>query len=390
MRAAIFIGPSLPRAAPWPAVVERLPPAALGDVYRLAARAEPPAIIGIVDGYFERRPPVRHAEILWALSQGIRVIGAASIGALRAAELAAHGMDGVGAIFEGYRDGMLFGEPLEADDEVAVSHGPAELGHPPLTLALVDLRASLAAAAAAGLVSTPERRAVVDRVRAQHFKDRSHASALSALPASRQAALQAWLQRSGPPLKQQDAALLIERVARLLGDPGAPGPAPRFRVTDSWLDFVEWAGGSSGETGAELLIALALDPALRSQVLRQALLRLLAEREAARRARSGDSVEALLHLFSPSLIRRLDHALADIGLRGSVDQGIRRRRKGREALDSGATPASAGELLRGHFQRLGTAIPADLEGYARSLGLGRAEQLLRALAEEAAAARLPG
>jgi hypothetical protein len=64
------------------------------------------------------------------------VFGAAGIGALRAAELDAVGMRGIGKIFEGYRDGIL-----RDDDEVAVLHGPEELGYPPLTEALVNIRA---------------------------------------------------------------------------------------------------------------------------------------------------------------------------------------------------------------------------------------------------------
>jgi hypothetical protein len=70
-----------------------------------------------VDGYFERVPAVWHKEVLWAISQGIRVYGSASMGALRAAELSAFGMIGIGKIFEWYRDGVI-----ERDDEVAVAH----------------------------------------------------------------------------------------------------------------------------------------------------------------------------------------------------------------------------------------------------------------------------
>jgi hypothetical protein len=51
-----------------------------------------PAIIGLIDGYFEVTPTVWHKEILWAMAQGIHVHGSASIGALRAAELCSFGM----------------------------------------------------------------------------------------------------------------------------------------------------------------------------------------------------------------------------------------------------------------------------------------------------------
>src|SRR6476469_7469441 len=82
-----------------------LPPADEGDVYRVAlhrARA-----IGIIDGYFQSVPTVRHKEILWAMSRGIHVFGSASMGALRAAELGTLGMVGVGIIFKQYRDEVL-------------------------------------------------------------------------------------------------------------------------------------------------------------------------------------------------------------------------------------------------------------------------------------------
>ena len=71
------------------------------------------------------------------------------MGALRAAELAPFGMIGVGAIFEAFRDGVL-----EADDEVAVRHAPADARLPPTSEALVDIRATLGAAGAAGVVGT--------------------------------------------------------------------------------------------------------------------------------------------------------------------------------------------------------------------------------------------
>ena len=73
------------------------------------------------------------------MAQGIHVYGAASIGALRAAELDVFGMRGIGRIYEDFRDGVL-----EDDDEVAVLHGPEELGYPPVTEAMVNIRATFA------------------------------------------------------------------------------------------------------------------------------------------------------------------------------------------------------------------------------------------------------
>ena len=120
---------------------EYMPPAGHGDVLRAALRR--PRVIAIVDGVFERTPAVwQHKEILFALSEGIHVYGAASMGALRAAELDRFGMRGVGDVYRAYAEGML-----EDDDEVAVAHTDAEHGFRALSDSMVDVRATLEKAA---------------------------------------------------------------------------------------------------------------------------------------------------------------------------------------------------------------------------------------------------
>ena len=137
MTVVLFTGPTLsPREACQSVDAVCLPPASQGDVYRAALLR--PFAIGIIDGYFERVPAVWHKEILWAMSEGIHVFGSASMGALRAAELAPFGMIGVGAVFEAYRDGAL-----EDDDEVAVAHAAAEHDYRAGSEAMVNIRATL-------------------------------------------------------------------------------------------------------------------------------------------------------------------------------------------------------------------------------------------------------
>lgn len=150
----IFTGPSLPpKLARWhwnePTY---LPPVAQGDVYRISRRK--PWGIGIIDGYFERLPAVWHKEILWALSRGIRVYGSASMGALRAAELAPFGMIGVGSIFESYANGTI-----EDDDEVTLVHAPRKQNYRPASEAMVNIRCTLQKAAKEGILpgTTAER-----------------------------------------------------------------------------------------------------------------------------------------------------------------------------------------------------------------------------------------
>jgi hypothetical protein len=121
MKAVVFAGPTISRAD---AVAELdctyLAPARQGDVFR-AVRDFRPLAIGLIDGVFLDLPAVWHRELLWALAQGVHVFGAASMGALRAAELRPFGMRGVGRIYSAYETGLWpgFDEPFEDDDEVA-------------------------------------------------------------------------------------------------------------------------------------------------------------------------------------------------------------------------------------------------------------------------------
>lgn len=137
----VFAGPTLPRepGPDWRALLDACdvrPPARRGDL--LAALACHPRTIVLLDGYYFTVPSVTHKELLYALDAGVRVIGAASLGALRAAELEPFGMVGVGTVFDGYKTGALDG-----DDEVALLHASAEHGYRPITVALVEVRHAL-------------------------------------------------------------------------------------------------------------------------------------------------------------------------------------------------------------------------------------------------------
>jgi len=126
-----FLGPSLPaREAKG---FHLLPPARQGDVWRAIALR--PRAIALIDGVFESQPSIWHQEILDALDAGIPVVGGASMGALRAAELHTLGMAGAGRIFRWYRDGTVID-----DSEVALLHGGAEHGFRPLTVPQVNVR----------------------------------------------------------------------------------------------------------------------------------------------------------------------------------------------------------------------------------------------------------
>jgi hypothetical protein len=211
MTVVIFTGPTL-SADEGRGVLdaEYLPPAGQGDVYRAALRR--PQVIGIIDGYFEQVPSVWHKEILWSMSRGIHVFGGASMGALRAAELVAFGMEGVGSIFEAYRDGRL-----EDDDEVAVVHGPAEFGFRAGSDAMVDIRVTIARAVEAGVLSASIGAEIERAAKDTFYAERNyHAigrrAAESGLPRAEINRFLEWLPEHRFSQKRADALAMLEAI----------------------------------------------------------------------------------------------------------------------------------------------------------------------------------
>ncbi len=212
MKGVIFSGPSLPRdlVKEVPGVEWR-PPVRQGDVHNVALSR--PAVIGIVDGFFETTPTVWHKEILWAMSQGIHVYGASSIGALRAVELETFGMKGLGRVFEMFRSGEL-----ADDDEVAILHGPAELDYLPLTEAMVNIRVTIDCAVDTGMLSAQQAEALRRAAKNLFFKERTFSRLIDAakgleLPQSTLDDLSRWWPNHKIDQKRTDAILMLQRIA---------------------------------------------------------------------------------------------------------------------------------------------------------------------------------
>ena len=154
----VFLGPTLPRAVAQSICGgEYAGPIARGDLPRLAGHI--PRAIVIIDGQFEHVRAVSPKEILSALDVGHAVYGAASMGALRAAECERFGMRGRGRVFDLYRDGILV-----RDDEVAVVYDPAT--GQPLSESLVAIRLGLADAVRDGVIDEASAGRVMDEVAA--------------------------------------------------------------------------------------------------------------------------------------------------------------------------------------------------------------------------------
>jgi hypothetical protein len=223
MKTVVFAGPTV-NCSDASRVLDAiyLPPAKQGDVRRLVS--EGVDAIGIIDGQFHSVRSVWHKEILWALSEGIPVFGSASIGALRAAELHVFGMIGIGRIFEMFRDGLL-----EDDDEVAVIHAPAEQGYIPMSEAMVNIRATLAAAVHCNVLSKESAKALETSAKDLYFPYRNYRNLLeiSQLECSELDRLGEWLPTGQIDQKRADANEMLETMRNKLST-GKFAPEVRY------------------------------------------------------------------------------------------------------------------------------------------------------------------
>ena len=424
MTSFVFVGPTLPAAeVAGIGDVVCLPPVAQGDLYRAAQRR--PRAIGIIDGYFSGAPSVWHKEILWAISQGVPVFGSASMGALRAAELHRFGMRGVGRIFEAFRDGAL-----EDDDEVAIVHGPAELGYLQASEAMVNIRETLARAEVEGVLAAPSRRALEAFGKSLFFTQRNWEALLLGaaklgVAESELAALSDFLPRGRIDQKRADALEMLAAMRGPMDDLESERPKFNFEWTHFWDEFVR-----SPEAGRAASDQLRVVEELRlegleayARVEAMALLRFVAASGGGRAApavarkalqQNLTSIRDRLCLYTRSDLDRwmarndLDVAsmetlvandtglralrdrsrrdlepfiLDELRLSGAYEKLAERARKKSDALaasDAGRTPSgSLTAALRIWFfeRRLQRPPPDDVEDFARRLGFSGAEDL---------------
>ncbi|MFT3699884.1 MAG: TfuA-like protein [Kofleriaceae bacterium] len=212
MTTVIFVGPTLPAdeaAVMLPRSIIR-PPAGVGDILAIATQKKPPKRIVLIDGYFEGMAAVWHKEILVALERGIAVFGAASMGAIRAAELAPFGMIGHGQIYKDFKSGVL-----TADDEVAVAHLPPAQGYRVVSDAMVNLRYGLALAQKQKIIPATTASTLVGLAKLRFYRERTWARLLddgAHLPKIDR--LRAWLPTQKLDRKALDAAALLEHLRR--------------------------------------------------------------------------------------------------------------------------------------------------------------------------------
>ncbi|MBB2679553.1 TfuA-like protein [Rhizobium phaseoli] len=237
----VFLGPTLPeRQARTYLDAIYHPPVGCADVVRAVAEYAPAAIV-LIDGVFGELPAVRHQEILWAIARGVRIYGAASIGALRAAELAPQGMIGHGLIYRWYRR-----HPLADDADVTVPMAPAALGSRALGDALIDIRLTLKKAERAGVIERRLRCDLETLASGLHFSERSFSRLLLAAaenkpgPAGQIQALKAWVKTSATSRKREDAVNLLTYLAGQKIKIPKKGPPLAFELTESFSNDMEY------------------------------------------------------------------------------------------------------------------------------------------------------
>ena len=437
MTALLFVGPTLRARDVEDLDVECLPPVRQGDIYRAASGRRPRAI-GIVDGVFQHVPSVWHKEILWAMASGIHVFGAASMGALRAAELNSFGMVGVGRIFEAYRSGTFepYGDAqFEDDDEVAVIHGPPETGYVALSEAMVNIRATLSAAVGAGVIGASTREALVRVAKAIFYQERSYDSVLErgargGVAEHEIAALRDWLPRGKVNLKRADALEMLAAMrAFLQADPAPKQVAYAFAHTTLWDNAVAGCEDEKVRAAAEDLVAverrlqdggraglwrmLALEECERRGIVSTVAERRATTAEFRQRRGLGSAVQLQRWLADNRLDQdgferlmseeaRLDKlaialgaavtpfALDDLRLSGGYPPlAARANEKERSLEDIGTDRTTELAAMIWYFEdRLGREIPADLEAYARSAGFADAASFRRAVWREHVYSRL--
>jgi hypothetical protein len=235
----VFTGPTInPEEASRVLDAIYLPPVSQGDVYRVALMR--PFAIGIIDGYFDCVPAVWHKEILWAMAQGIHVFGASSMGALRAAELALFGMEGIGWIFQAFRDGIL-----QDDDEVTVVH---KEDYTPLSEAMVNIRRTLEKAEINGLLSSSSRAILTDVAKELYYPDRTYPRILADakrmhLPSRELFEFENSLSSCRVEQKREDAIEMLRAIrCKLLEDPTPKSVNYFFEHTYGWEELKHQAG----------------------------------------------------------------------------------------------------------------------------------------------------
>jgi TfuA protein len=186
------------------------PPIKRGDLDRLSDGS----VVAIIDGEITEETAVPIDEIRRALRRGIRISGAASVGALRAYETRAEGMEGLGWVYEAYCSGRVDGT-----DEIAVLYEPDS--YRLLTTPLVNIRFCLEHLSRQDVISAMEAAHAMTSLKELELEERDRRRILLRLADALGRHRVTKLLRRVPPVeadvKRSDAYELLRGLAPLNG-----------------------------------------------------------------------------------------------------------------------------------------------------------------------------
>ena len=166
-RTIVFVGPSIPLALAKRTLpdADYRPPIKRGDLDDVPFGT----IVGIIDGVFAQTLAISPGEVRHACERGVVIYGAASMGALRAAEVST--VIGVGRVFEMYSTGTI-----ERDDEVAILFDPDT--HRPLTEPLVNVRYAVERLVRSATLARNAGDALIESCARLHYTERTYRNIL--------------------------------------------------------------------------------------------------------------------------------------------------------------------------------------------------------------------
>lgn len=171
---------------------------------------ENPDIIGIIDGVFHQNSSVGHKEILNVINNGVTVVGASSMGALRASELDSLGMKGIGYVYEQYTTGKV-----TSDDDVAVMLDSETLEA--LSEPLINMDYVFTNAVSESIITPDQKDELIKIAKSTFYPKRNYSQTLSSsnLDDKTKSNLINFI-RISVDIKKEDAKELIKYIAEMI------------------------------------------------------------------------------------------------------------------------------------------------------------------------------
>jgi hypothetical protein len=328
---------------------------------------------------------------------------------------------------------------LEDDDEVAVAHTGGAQGYAAASDAMVNIRATLASAASARVISAESKKILETSAKEMFYAERSfdalfHRSA-GRIPDREHQAFEDWLPRGRVDQKRDDAIAMLREIREFLEtDPGPKQVQFTFQNTSAWERVLRTQGEGANESPMPPVIEeLRLTGDFYRRTSRMAMSRFLAVRESLRermeptpeqvaaaaadfrRARGLEQEEAFHQWLAAGgldlgeFARLMEDQVRIRWTEGICENGIWTQLLDQLRVDGGyeqlATRAatkwellgrrgllnstlagaalSEAELMQWFFKdRLGTAVPPDLGRAALDLGFEDFRQFQRAVLRE--------